>query len=59
MKQICNADYWRGLEKLASTEAPCGREFEDVEQSTQCPHNALPPKMTLEELEELVEEADG
>lgn len=43
MKQICNDEYWKYMTTVRDrTEgAPCGRTFEDVTQSTLCPHEEL------------------
>lgn len=53
MKQKCDENYWKGMEKNNVAGVPCGKDFDDLEQSTQCPHEYLPPAMTLEDLEEL------
>lgn len=62
MKRTCNAadwEYW----PAASTpkEAPCGRTYDDVDHSTLCPHEPLPPKLSEGELSDLHDrmKADG
>lgn len=52
MRKTCNADYWEGMQVLAPGPAPyhgCGREFDDAEQSTICPHVNLPTREEKEE----------
>jgi hypothetical protein len=47
MIQVCNDEYWKGLENIRdrNPEAPCGRTFDDFDQSTQCPHEHFPPNL--------------
>lgn len=40
-------------EFVGDGDARCGRTFDDAECNTICPHDPLPPKLSLEELEEL------
>lgn len=42
MIQICNDEYWEFMTFLMPLEAPCGETFEDIDQSTICPHRFLP-----------------
>lgn len=42
MIQICNDIYWKGMERLKPSEAPCGKTFDDLYQWTFCPHKLLP-----------------
>lgn len=54
MKQTCNEEYWKiGIK--SDSNPPCGREFDDYHQSTQCPHNPLPDKLTDAQLDSLWE----
>jgi hypothetical protein len=48
MIQTCNDAYWENMPAVRDrTEgAPCGQTFNDVEQSTLCPHERLAPSLT-------------
>lgn len=41
MMQRCDDERWKVVGKLMHADAPCGRAFDDMEQSTQCPHDRL------------------
>lgn len=50
MIQTCNAVYWQHMGSLLARNGdpenpgqPCGKTFDDFEQSTLCPHEPLPP----------------
>jgi hypothetical protein len=62
MQRICNAADWEFWPEASTpAEAPCGRMYDDVDHSTLCPHEPLPPKLSIEELSDLHEKmrADG
>lgn len=50
MIQTCNAAYWEHMQPVLARNGdpenlgqPCGKTFDDFEQSTLCPHDPLPP----------------
>jgi hypothetical protein len=43
MRQTCNDEYWRYMQKLKPADAPCGQSFDDATHSTLCPHEELAP----------------
>jgi hypothetical protein len=56
MKRKCDEEDIKFLKSLMPPEAPCGREYDDLTHSTQCPHDPLPPKLTDEQLEAMLKE---
>lgn len=54
----CDDERWESLGKmmkgiLGANAEPCGETFDDATHRVICPHEALPPKLSLEELEGL------
>jgi len=50
VRQVCNEDYWKGMEQVLARNGdpenpgePCGRIFDDFDHSTICPHEYFPP----------------
>lgn len=50
MMQTCNEAYWEHMENVLARNGdpenpgkPCGKTFDDVDHSTICPHEELPP----------------
>jgi hypothetical protein len=59
MKRHCNEDDWRFMSSIKPPEAPCGKEYDDETNSTICPHEALPPKLSEEELQARWKKLEG
>jgi len=51
----CNVEYWQFMQKLMPEGAPCGKTYDDEENFTICPHESLPPKLTLEQQKSIIE----
>lgn len=50
MMQNCDEEYYRYMPSMRPRQGPCGMVFDDVDHSTICPHEVLPPKRDLMEL---------
>lgn len=56
MMRTCDAEDWElsgktHVKSLAGKE-PCGLTYDDVDHSTICPHEELPPQLSLDQLQE-------
>ena len=58
MLRTCTDEDIKWVRSMMPPEAPCGRTYDDVTHSTICPHEPLPPKLSEEELNRLLEKLE-